>query len=77
MRHHASDSRTVLNERSAECFRETRAKRFGMPLDELEKSEDGGEKAWENIKPVLKEVASLLKETEGLFFMGKEDTSPR
>jgi hypothetical protein len=48
-----------------------------MPLDELEKSEDGGEKAWENIKPVLKEVASLLKETEGLFFMGKEDTSPR
>jgi glutathione S-transferase len=64
--------RTILNERSAEYFHETRAKRFGMPLDELEKSEYGGDKAWENVKPVCEEVARLLKETEGPFFMGKE-----
>lgn len=68
--------RIILNERSAEYFSETRAKRFGMPLDELEKSENGGEKAWENVKPVLEEVASLLNETEGPFFMGKEGTRP-
>ena len=64
--------RTILNERSVEYFREVRAQRFGMPLDDLEKSDDGGEKAWENVKPALEEVASRLKETEGRFFMGND-----
>jgi hypothetical protein len=64
--------RTILNPRSAEYFRKTRAKRFGMPLDEFEKSEEGGEKAWENVKPALEDVGTLLKQTEGPFFMGKE-----
>jgi hypothetical protein len=36
--------RTVLNERSAEYFRETRTKRFSMSLDELEAMEEGGER---------------------------------
>ena len=64
--------RNILRERSAEYFHETRAKRFGMSLDEVEKSKEGGEKAWENVKPALEEVASLLKENGGPFFMGEQ-----
>jgi glutathione S-transferase len=63
--------RNVLNEASALYFEETRAKRFGMPLNELEK-EKGGEKAWKDAEPVLKELASLLNETKGPYFMGEE-----
>lgn len=48
-----------------------------MSLDELEKSDVGGEKAWESVKSVLGEVASLLKDIEGPFFVGKEGTSPQ
>jgi hypothetical protein len=68
--------RHILNERSVMYFHETRTKRFGMPLDEFEKSEKGGETAWENVRPVLEEVASLLKENGGPFFMGQDGKCP-
>ena len=55
--------------RSAEYFRETRSKRFGMPLDELEKSEKGGETAWKNLSEPLGEIAGLLKKSSGPFFL--------
>ena len=41
-----------------------------MTLEELEKSEKGGEKAWESAAPHLSELAGLLKENGGSFFMG-------
>jgi len=63
--------RDILNEKSKYYFETTRAERFGMSLDELEKSEKGGENAWENAKPGFKELAELLCETEGPFFMGE------
>jgi glutathione S-transferase len=55
--------------RSAEYFHETRSKRFGMPLDELEKSDKGGETAWANLSEQLAEVAKLLKKESGPFFL--------
>lgn len=63
--------RDVLNERSIYYFNKTREERFGMLLDDFEKSEKGGEKAWENAVPHLNEVAQALKENGGPFFMGK------
>lgn len=63
--------RDLLNERSASYFSRTREARFGMPLDELERSEKGGETAWENASPHIRELADLLKENGGPFFMGK------
>jgi glutathione S-transferase len=62
--------RTILNERSVSYFSETRAKRFGMTLDELEKSDQGGEAAWEAALPHLQELAQMLKENGGPYFMG-------
>ena len=46
-----------------------------MPLDELEKSEKGGEVAWKGAEGPLGEMAALLKENGGPFFMGKEGWS--
>lgn len=40
-----------------------------MPLDELEKSERGGETAWKNLHEPLEEVAKLLKKESGPFFL--------
>jgi len=64
--------RNILNSDSAEYFQRTRKERFGMPLDEFEKSEKGGEAAWKGADGPLKELAALLKENGGPFFMGKE-----
>src|ERR1700728_4795 len=64
-------ARDILNERSIDYFRKTRGERFGMPLDELEKSEKGGENAWKNATPHLTELAELLKENGGPFFSGE------
>jgi glutathione S-transferase len=63
--------RDILNERSISYFNRTREARFSMPLDEFEKSEKGGEHAWENATPHLRELAELLKEGGGPFFMGQ------
>ena len=63
--------RDILNPRSINYFIRTREEKFGMPLAELEKSEKGGGKAWENAAPHLSELAGLLRENEGPFFMGE------
>ena len=62
----------LLNPRSAEYFEETRAKRFGMPLSELAKSEGSGEAAWKNAEPSIKKLADILKEKKGNFVLGEE-----
>jgi glutathione S-transferase len=67
--------KNILNEKSQGYFEETREKRFGMPLEVLGK-EKGGEQAWEAATPHLKEMAELLNETEGPYFMGKEGEHP-
>ena len=63
--------RDILNERSIYYFQKTRQEKFGMLLDELEKSEKGGENAWKNATPHLSELAKLLKENGGPFFSGR------
>lgn len=62
----------LLNPRSEEYFRATRAKRFGMPLEELARSPMAGEKAWESAKPSIDELIAILHEHEdGPFVLGK------
>ena len=63
--------RDMLNPRSIAYFTRTREAMVGMSLDEFEKSERGGEQAWENTEPHLRELAKLLKESGGPFLMGK------
>lgn len=62
--------RTLLNEESQEHYYSGREKRFGAPLLELEKKK-GGEEAWQAAKEPLMEVAAMLKEHGGPFFMGE------
>ena len=62
----------ILNEVSATYFSETRAKRFGMPLEQLAKSDKAGETAWENAQPHIDALREILKEhPEGPYVMGK------
>lgn len=62
----------LLNPRSAEYFAATRAKRFGMPLEQLATSPLAGKKAWENAKPSIDELVAILHEHEdGPFVLGK------
>jgi hypothetical protein len=58
-------SRQFLNGRSVKYFRETRTKRFSMPSDEFGKSKKVCERVWESVRPILEEVASLLKGNGG------------
>ena len=63
----------LLNPPSEEYFCTTRAKRFGMPLTELAKSDQAGETAWRNAEPVLGKIKQLLHEDEsGPYVLGKE-----
>lgn len=62
--------RNLLNPPSAEYFEETRAKRFGCPLEELEKKTPEDE-AWNDAEPGIHEMGSLLKQQGGPFFLGK------
>lgn len=62
----------LLNPRSAEYFEETRAKRFGMPLSELAKSDGAGEQAWKNAEPSIKKLAEILREKPGSLALGEE-----
>lgn len=63
---------TLLNPPSAEYFEETRARRFGMPLAELARSEKA-RNAWQNAQPVLQEIAKLLRENDkGPYVLGDE-----
>lgn len=66
--------RDIVPESAADYFHETRSKRFGMPLDELEKQK-GGEQAWQAARPGiegLKAFMSAHKQDEGPFVLGSE-----
>lgn len=65
--------RNILSEKSIPYFNETRQERFGMPLEQLEKVA-GGEKAWEDARPIIGQFGDLLreKEKEGPFLGGGE-----
>lgn len=64
--------RHILTEKSAPYFSEDRAKTFGAPLDQLER-ERGGDAAYQNAEPALKEVTALLRENkDGPFFSGQK-----
>ena len=62
--------RNLLNTASVEYFERTREARFGMPLRQFEK-EHGGDKAWEEATPALKEAGDMLRANGGPFFLGK------
>ena len=62
--------RNLLNTASAEYFERTREARFGMPLRQFEK-EQGGDKAWEEATPALKEAGELLRANGGPFVLGE------
>ncbi|KAL8724358.1 MAG: hypothetical protein Q9166_007994 [cf. Caloplaca sp. 2 TL-2023] len=62
--------KNVLTERSKPYFIESREKAFGISMAELE--EKGDEKAWEDVRPVLEEIAAVLREKEGPFVLGEE-----
>ncbi|KAF2098285.1 hypothetical protein NA57DRAFT_57446 [Rhizodiscina lignyota] len=61
----------LLNPPSAEYFLRTRSEQVGQPLLEYGK-EKGGDQAWNNAEPAIKDLVALLKETDGPFFMGNE-----
>jgi len=64
---------TVLNPASIEYFQRTRSQRFGMPLEELVRSELAGEAAWTEAAEGLARVRSVLTEDEaGPYVMGAE-----
>lgn len=67
-------ARDVIIESSVPFFRETRAKAFGMSLDDLEKAR-GGVAAWKAAEPgfqALKAVLTEHKRSEGPFIFGRE-----
>ncbi|KAJ5352877.1 Glutathione S-transferase N-terminal [Penicillium brevicompactum] len=59
----------VLNQESVPYWNKTREEWIGMSLDQLSQ-EKGGQKAWNQAEPILREVTALLKENEGPFFLG-------
>ncbi|KAK4541527.1 hypothetical protein LTR36_007973 [Oleoguttula mirabilis] len=62
----------LLNPTSERYFRETREKRFGMPLQELAKSDRAGENAWKAAEAPLQELKGILHEHEdGPYVMGE------
>ncbi|KAI9741727.1 MAG: hypothetical protein M1834_000112 [Cirrosporium novae-zelandiae] len=63
--------RVILNEASIPYFEETRKEWYGMSLAEFEKVK-GGEDAWVAGMEIFKEIAALLNETKGPYFMGDE-----
>lgn len=61
----------IVTDKSHDYFWRTREARFGMPLEKVPE-ELGGEKCWKPAEEELREVAKLLKERGGPFFLGKE-----
>lgn len=59
----------LLNDSSRAYFEETRKERVGMPLSEYGKKE-GGEKCWEDAKPIVRELGKLLEAESGPFIEG-------
>ncbi|KAL2754211.1 hypothetical protein ACRALDRAFT_1070059 [Sodiomyces alcalophilus JCM 7366] len=62
--------RDILNDASVPYFEETRAKVFGSPLAELEKTK-GGEPAWEAARPLFAKAGEELRKVPGPFFLGE------
>ncbi|RMY98397.1 hypothetical protein D0864_04395 [Hortaea werneckii] len=63
---------TIVTQESEAHFREIRAKDFGMPLEEFERTK-GGEKAWTDAEPGFRFLAELYgKEDDGPFLMGSQ-----
>lgn len=61
----------LLNDASQPYWYSTREAKFGMKLDELERSQ-GGETGWSKAEPLLRQVTDALKENPyGPFFAGK------
>jgi glutathione S-transferase len=60
----------LLNKPSADYFLETREKRFGKPLEQMQKEADV-EQCWEAAKAPAKETADLLRKNGGPFFLGE------
>jgi len=61
----------LLNDRSAEYFTRTRAERFGKSLTEIAQ-EQGGEEAWMEALPPIKELGQVLARHEGPFVLGED-----
>ncbi|KAK5120687.1 hypothetical protein LTR85_006045 [Meristemomyces frigidus] len=63
----------LLNPRGSNYFRETREKRFGMSLEDLAKSDKGGENAWKNAHAPMEELKAILHEhDDGPYVMGEQ-----
>lgn len=60
----------ILNPASVEYFETTREKSMGAPLHKVQE-EKGGEAAWKAGEESWKELAALLKEKGGPFFLGE------
>ncbi|KAJ5975664.1 hypothetical protein N7481_009371 [Penicillium waksmanii] len=60
----------ILNDASLEHWYRTRKAFVGMSVEEFEETK-GGEKAWNEAEPVLRETTALLKQIEGPFFLGE------
>lgn len=65
--------KVLLNKSSADYFYLTREEALGKPLDQVER--EVTEKDWEEAAVVAKEIADLLKENGGPFFLGEESKS--
>ena len=62
-------SSRILSEKSIPYFNETRQEEAGMPLQRFYL--EGIETAWNESKTPLSAIASMLRETDGPFFMGE------
>ena len=61
----------LVSDRSADYFNRTRARVVGKSLQEYAKT-DGGEEAWIEALPALKELGELIKKEGGPYLMGKD-----
>ncbi|KAL8856101.1 MAG: hypothetical protein Q9178_007296 [Gyalolechia marmorata] len=61
----------ILNERSVPYFVETREKAFGAKLQVLEK-EEVQEKAWREVRPLIRELGEVVGGKGGPFVRGEE-----
>lgn len=59
----------LLNKVNLDYWQATRTERVGMPLEKYVR-ENGGEKAYRAASPYLREITEMLKENDGVFFMG-------